>query len=1813
MQKNYFLLKRKLLIILILRERLLGLLCLESQQSLRSGASPLHPHHVPRCSTLLLILFLLLGCQEPVSCDDTTSSPSASPSVETPSPLQTRDTTGLQEHTPPGIYRQDPPLENMFRDSEQDKGPDSGPSLQQTSGAAMPRRRSPPKADKVLNAGGWPAGRQTEARRGLTRWKVGARVAQDGEFPVPSAGAGARQRQGRVGHLGRLNEQAFPTGPRGTPNPGGGQGAALPSAGAGVFSSLPDTAADVVTLPPLLLERKMKLIDIKEDKRVWAATAKCILCSADLILGGRKAAAPAPEGLRKEGGDEKQEKRKDQQQYRLMMTKCDACLRNGEVAGQGVAAIQGGVEAARERRTHQEEARLSAGATPHREEKIFSTNVLFNTDNIAAWTPVAGDAMIGHVPPLDSHSRARRPFGVSQVVHNLDPDARRSRRAQHTHPQASVPRPTPTAAPSLIPGQGGGRKSPAAAPHNGDEASVPHNGSQERHSLADDASQVEAGAGEGAQRPSSPRSRHLRHPSPLNNGERPPSRPWPKLVKESNISPLTNSTEDTKNGGQERDTDSPDETMGVLHIADASPLSVAEGEADGDIKPKLISQLEEDEEEEEEEEDSLVGGIVIIFRHSATKEEESHLTHSSSSAPTGEVIESVSSEEEGAEDQQQQQQQQQKKQSEEIEKTEEEEEEEKESTKEMTNDGRRKEEKQEEWKSVLPSKDSHANLEEEEDSGEKETPIKIKEGPTSMTDRKRASPRTPKGGGGGKTQLSSSLHTLPTSRRLVLLSPPPRESPKRRLFPASLRCVRGGPPSSLVTGKRRQGSRHNEGKTLSSTPVSPDAVTSKGDYFEFSENIIRDFVSWLGWGTGRLRVGSGGPMRTGGRARTSNPSVTPPLVIYCDAASKGCFVSCRPRESANSSVLGRRYPRRARWRGKRSVEGTPVGMRAENSGDKPHKRQRAGRGRGSPSKEWKLTGWNLGKGQHRGRRRRGTKPPFIYDKEGRRLPGLYSSWVATLRRRSHKGGRKAEAGSVLHFIDAALGLDYPPRRTEMLATLTQFQNLSPRATITPRRAQRSPPPDVSRSMEYRRGRAGDGVTLASKTPDWEDPATVPEEEAVYKDKDELEEETEAVANTSSKSAAAGEHTTPLNDISDPSCGVNATAASDSRGNDRDNGSVAACGAGEQREQSTEETPSEDKLTPNNTHGNQADPALPLTPHTEDLMQSLTQAEEIDSAQRGGGTSASPGVIDVVDIKDEVTDGEVSSHAEDEASGGANTKSNNNYNNSTGSNYVFQHYYSSNTSNGRNVDNEEKAPVIIHSSCSGSNNNNSISNTSKNSKKTETKNVSSISEEVSGSTESSDAPGLAPQHLYDHAEVQVSAAAEQQQQQQQVRKKAGTESGAYGGLSQEGWRRAGQAASRRLGVRSGGHIYARGLYWGQIGRKSRWQRPYQSRWPSAYLPSGPWAARVRGYSRGHARASVRAQWPLLPLSRKKTAVGALWDLSHKDIREATERRPLSPQAQGDLVAAPDGGGPSRPVEGTNLTSVPGVLHYRASPRLHKSGSSGEQVASPSQHSNNRRAGPQEGHDRLASPSHAQKLSSGLHDVSLVAGVGGTPTTPQPLGRRSLRRKIVNPSTAPKRTVPILGLFDLTVRGKPRLGGRSELAAAQLALRHINEQQVIPGHTLVMFHNDTQCDSGSGVDAFFHAIYTSRAKMRILLGAACTEVTESLAAVVHYWNIVQVSFGSVSPALSDRSSFPRFIRTVAPDSSHNAARLAFLTHHSWSTVTTISENHDLYTLYWAAWVQTAGDQSNTRQYTPAQYKPPQRKPTSVKAILVQTSIV
>lgn len=150
--------------------------------------------------------------------------------------------------------------------------------------------------------------------------------------------------------------------------------------------------------------------------------------------------------------------------------------------------------------------------------------------------------------------------------------------------------------------------------------------------------------------------------------------------------------------------------------------------------------------------------------------------------------------------------------------------------------------------------------------------------------------------------------------------------------------------------------------------------------------------------------------------------------------------------------------------------------------------------------------------------------------------------------------------------------------------------------------------------------------------------------------------------------------------------------------------------------------------------------------------------------------------------------------------------------------------------------------------------------------------------------------------------------------------------------------------------------------------------------------------------------------------------------------------------------------------------------------------------------------------------------------------------------------------------ILALLDLS--------GPSLLQTAQAALARVNAQKLIPGFSLQLLVNDSKCDRGAGVDAFFHAIYTTKQRSLkpfiMLLGPHCSHVTESVASITSYWNIVQISHAATSAGLNDRQKFPYFFRMATAEATHNAARLHFLRRFRWDAVSVLVQSKDEYTL-------------------------------------------
>lgn len=92
------------------------------------------------------------------------------------------------------------------------------------------------------------------------------------------------------------------------------------------------------------------------------------------------------------------------------------------------------------------------------------------------------------------------------------------------------------------------------------------------------------------------------------------------------------------------------------------------------------------------------------------------------------------------------------------------------------------------------------------------------------------------------------------------------------------------------------------------------------------------------------------------------------------------------------------------------------------------------------------------------------------------------------------------------------------------------------------------------------------------------------------------------------------------------------------------------------------------------------------------------------------------------------------------------------------------------------------------------------------------------------------------------------------------------------------------------------------------------------------------------------------------------------------------------------------------------------------------------------------------------------------------------SPQPPRNQSARKKVksdrkvaanatakIVPATQKLSKVSLLGLFEMTTHLGTRWEGKSELAAAELAVKHINERGLLPGYTLELITNDTQVRS------------------------------------------------------------------------------------------------------------------------------------------------
>ncbi|XP_014214316.1 gamma-aminobutyric acid type B receptor subunit 1 isoform X2 [Copidosoma floridanum] len=148
----------------------------------------------------------------------------------------------------------------------------------------------------------------------------------------------------------------------------------------------------------------------------------------------------------------------------------------------------------------------------------------------------------------------------------------------------------------------------------------------------------------------------------------------------------------------------------------------------------------------------------------------------------------------------------------------------------------------------------------------------------------------------------------------------------------------------------------------------------------------------------------------------------------------------------------------------------------------------------------------------------------------------------------------------------------------------------------------------------------------------------------------------------------------------------------------------------------------------------------------------------------------------------------------------------------------------------------------------------------------------------------------------------------------------------------------------------------------------------------------------------------------------------------------------------------------------------------------------------------------------------------------------------------------------------GIFPIAGEGGWQ-GGQACMPAANLALEDVNkEKNLLPGFTLKLHSNDSECEPGLGASVMYNLLYNPPQKLMLLAG--CSTVCTTVAEAAKMWNLVVLCYGASSPALSDRNRFPTLFRTHPSATVHNPTRIKLLQKFGWSRIAILQQAEEVF---------------------------------------------
>ena len=128
-----------------------------------------------------------------------------------------------------------------------------------------------------------------------------------------------------------------------------------------------------------------------------------------------------------------------------------------------------------------------------------------------------------------------------------------------------------------------------------------------------------------------------------------------------------------------------------------------------------------------------------------------------------------------------------------------------------------------------------------------------------------------------------------------------------------------------------------------------------------------------------------------------------------------------------------------------------------------------------------------------------------------------------------------------------------------------------------------------------------------------------------------------------------------------------------------------------------------------------------------------------------------------------------------------------------------------------------------------------------------------------------------------------------------------------------------------------------------------------------------------------------------------------------------------------------------------------------------------------------------------------------------------------------------------------------------GGRKMASAVLIAMDKVNDDPYwLHGHNLSYGLKDGRCEAKAALESIVDFYVNEDPKVDVYIGPGCSTGCIPGAFIAAHWDIPMISWGCAALSLSDKTTFPYFVRTTGTFAAVGDLMRAFMEHYNWKRV-------------------------------------------------------